>query len=74
MGAYMDLPTIQRLIIAGNALEAALDPDFPTSEENLQRMLDTWKVAVDSVREKVQRPRTVWVKRSTQSRRMEDLA
>lgn len=43
---------IQRLIIAGNNLCAALDTECETSDESRQRALETWEIAVESAQKK----------------------
>lgn len=53
---------IQRLIIAGNNLCAALDTECETSDESRQRALETWEIAVESAQKSIPKPRTVWVK------------
>lgn len=48
---------MQHLIIAGNALCAALDKDVPISDEDYDRIMTAWDVAVASAQKSVPRPR-----------------
>lgn len=62
MNDTMNQKVIQRLIIAGNNLCAAIDTECETSDENRQRALETWEITVQIAQKSIPKPRTVWVK------------